>query len=121
MVYLNIIVHQEQPAIHQPVDGGRESMILNMVAAVEITGDTPPAISGITNVRGTLSTGPIEISATLTDANPGGGSAGIKSAFVVYHTDVNTTDVELPMAVKSGDVWAGSIPVKYLVRKLLTR
>jgi len=82
----------------------------NLVAAVEITGDTPPSVTGVTNIQGTLSTDAIEISATLTDANPGGGPTGIKEAFVVYHTDANTTDIEVPMAVKSGDVWAGSIP-----------
>jgi hypothetical protein len=88
----------------------KREYLFNIAAAVEITGDTPPSVTGITNIQGTLSTDPIEISATLTDDNPGGGPAGIKEAFLVYHTDANTTDVEVPMAVKSGDVWAGSIP-----------
>jgi hypothetical protein len=77
--------------------------------AVEITGDLPPAISGVTNLHGTLSTGPIDISATITDQNPGGGAAGVKAAYVVYSTSADTNKQQVAMTA-NGDVYTGAIP-----------
>lgn len=88
----------------------KREYLLNIAAAVDITGDTPPTVSGVKNPRGTLDVGPMEITATLTDINPGGGPAGIKEAFVIYSTDKDTAKKEVAMAVKSGNIWAGSIP-----------
>ena len=77
--------------------------------AVEITGDLPPSISAVTNLTGTLSTDAIEISATITDQNPGGGAAGVKEAYVVYSTSADSAEKQIAMTA-NGDVYTGAIP-----------
>ena len=81
----------------------------DMVAEVELTGDLAPTISGMTNLPTTLSTAARTVSATITDINPGGGPAGVKSAVLKYSIDkgVNYSDVAMTAA---GEVYSGDIP-----------
>ncbi len=89
----------------------KREYLFNIVAEVEITGDTPPAISGVDNLQGTLSTAPIEITATIKDENPGDPSkAGVASAVIQYKVNGAADWSEAAMSVKSGDVYSGSIP-----------
>jgi hypothetical protein len=83
----------------------------DMVAAVEITGNTPPAISGVYDLKGTLSTSPIEITATITDENPGNpANAGVASAFLQYKVNDAADWSDVAMTAGANDVFSGSIP-----------
>ncbi|RJP67961.1 MAG: T9SS C-terminal target domain-containing protein [Ignavibacteriales bacterium] len=83
----------------------------DMVAAVEITGNTPPDIADVYDLKGTLSTSPIEITATITDNNPGNpANAGVASAFVQYKVNDAADWTDVAMTAGANDVYSGSIP-----------
>jgi len=83
----------------------------DFVAAVEITGDTPPEINDVFNLQGTLSTSPIEITATITDGNPGNpANAGVASAFVQYKVNDAADWTDVAMTAGAENVYTGSIP-----------
>ena len=80
----------------------------DFAVAVDITGDTPPSISGVDILGTTLSTETRTVTATIIDENPGGGDAGIASANLLYSIDGGDM-VSVAMSA-SGDVFSGDIP-----------
>lgn len=86
----------------------RTTYAWNMAVAVEYTGDTPPVIGGVTSLLTTLSTEARTVEATITDANPSGGDAGVASAVIKYSVDGGDM-MEVAMT-GSGDVYTGDIP-----------
>jgi len=82
----------------------------DLVAEVEITGDLAPAISGMDKLPTTLSTESRIVSATITDINPGGGPAGVKSAVLKYSTDKGVNYTDVTMVTATNDVYTGTIP-----------
>ncbi|MCF6269633.1 MAG: hypothetical protein L3J41_07975, partial [Melioribacteraceae bacterium] len=80
----------------------------DFAVAVDITGDTPPKISDVTILGTTLSTEAQTVEATIIDENPGGGSAGVASANLLYTID-DGTEVSVAMTA-SGDVYSADIP-----------
>lgn len=80
----------------------------DLVVAVDVTGDTPPAISDVTILGTTLSTEDRVVEATIVDENPGGGAAGVASANLLYKLDDG--DVMALAMTASGDVFSATIP-----------
>ena len=76
--------------------------------AVELTGDRPPKIEGVTTLLTTVSTDAQTVEATITDDNPGGGNAGVASAELMYSTD-GTTFTSVAMTA-NGDVFSADVP-----------
>jgi hypothetical protein len=60
---------------------------LDFVAVVDIFGDEPPQFVEVTSLPITLSTEARQVDATITDRNPGGGTAGVQSATLHYSVD----------------------------------
>ncbi len=78
------------------------------VVAVDLVGDRPPVITGVDVLPTTLSTEARTVTATITDDNPSGGTAGVASAVISYTTDGSTwSDVAM---TANGDVYSGDIP-----------
>ena len=75
---------------------------------VEYTGDRGPVIAGTTTLFTTISTAARTVSATITDDNPSGGSAGVASAELLY--TINGGDVQTVAMTASGDVYSADIP-----------
>jgi len=80
----------------------------DFAVAVDITGDTPPTISGMTNLPTTLSTEAQTVEATIVDENPGGGPAGIATADLMYTVDDGDA-ITLAMTA-AGDLYSADIP-----------
>ena len=81
----------------------------DFVLAVTLTGDIAPYINDMTELPTTLSTDARTVQATITDVNPSGGSAGVKSASLWY--SVNGGDfTEVAMTKGDGDVYSAQIP-----------
>lgn len=80
-----------------------------MYAVVEYTTDRPAKITGMSALGTTLSTSSREVSATVTDDNPGGGAAGVASAYLKYKISPATTYDSVAMTA-TGNVYTGSIP-----------
>lgn len=84
--------------------------ILNIAVAVEITGDSPPLIADVEKLETTLSTSERKISATITDENPSGGSAGIQSAVIQYFLNNDSSWTDVPMNDAGDGKFEGIIP-----------
>ncbi len=80
----------------------------DFVVAVDITGDTPPEISNVTELGTTLSTADRTVEATIIDENPGGGDAGVQAAALIYTID-GGNEVLVSMTA-NGDVYSAIIP-----------
>jgi len=85
------------------------SYIWDWRANVEYTGDRGPVISDLTVLNTTISTAARTVTATITDDNPSGGSAGVASAAIMYSTDGGANYSSVSMT-HSGDVFSGDIP-----------
>jgi len=80
----------------------------DFAVAVDITGDTPPAISDMTVLGTVLSTAARTVEATIIDENPGGGSAGVATANLMY--TVNGGSPQTVAMTAAGDLYSGDIP-----------
>jgi len=84
--------------------------IWGMAAVVDLTGDRPPVISNVTSLGTTLSNADREVSATITDDNPSGSTAGgVTAATLQWSTDGGTTWNDIAMS-NTGDVYSGMVP-----------
>ncbi len=81
----------------------------DFVVAVDITGDTPPAVADVTELGTTLSTEDRVVTATITDENPGGGAAGVAGANLHVAID-GGEEVPYAMTNTGGDTWEATIP-----------
>ena len=81
----------------------------DMAVAVELTSDRAPKVSKITKLLTTVDTGPQSVSATITDDNPSGGSAGVQTAELLYSVDSGKTFQSVAMT-GNGDIYSGDIP-----------
>ena len=81
----------------------------DFVAQVDLVGDRPPVITGVTKYSTTLSTDPRPVEATVTDDNPSGGNAGVASVVLSVSTDDMATWTDIAMT-GNGDVYTAEIP-----------
>ncbi len=81
----------------------------DLVAEVELTGDVAPTIVSFDKLPTTLSTSARTVNAVITDVNPSGGAAGVKSATIKYTIDKGVTWNDVAMT-GTGDNYAGDIP-----------
>ncbi|MFQ6604317.1 MAG: T9SS type A sorting domain-containing protein, partial [Fidelibacterota bacterium] len=84
--------------------------IFNFELAVLLTGDRAPQILEWTPLLTTLSTANREVTATIIDDNPSGGSAGVDSALIYYSIDGQITWSTVMMMDNGDDTFTGVIP-----------
>lgn len=88
----------------------KREYLINVAVAVEITGDAPPVIRNVDELQTTLSKDSRTVTATVTDQNPGGGLAGVGSAYLQYFVNKDTTWQDITMTKISGDIYTGTLP-----------
>ena len=82
----------------------------DFVAVVDLVGDRPPVISGVTALSTTLSTNPRAVAATITDDNPSGSTpGGVSAAVLQWSTDAGATWNDVAMTA-AGDIYSADIP-----------
>ncbi len=99
------------------------SYTFNYQLAAELTGDRGPVYEEIDVLNNTSSTANQSISASVTDDNPSGGSAGVSAVTLSYKfDDLTSTIYTVDMTMTSGDAedgtWAGDIPGQSLGTKI---
>jgi len=88
----------------------KRDFLVNVVVAVEITGDASPMISDIDILETTLSKEARSVTAKIVDQNPSGGTAGVGNAYLQYFLNKDTTWKDISMTKSSGDIYTGNIP-----------
>lgn len=99
----------------------KREYLVNVEVAVEITGDAPPVISNVSELPTTLSGNSRTVTATITDQNPGGGSAGVGNAYLQYLVNKDTTWKDITMTISSGDIYTGTLPGQQPATKVTYR
>ena len=88
----------------------KREYLINVVVAVEITGDASPTISELDILSSTLSKDARAVTAKIVDQNPSGGNTGVGNAYLQYFLNKDTTWKEIAMTKVNGDVYTGNLP-----------